>query len=289
MDTTNKHTDDGLDDVIAELAKLTGKTIAEIEAMSMQDMRDHISRTALKTLALHAVNTHREHLANYGPDEQVEQATAALLRFHNRVPLFPQYGETVNLFGFGEAELRFVAYDPETNLTGKAYLLLSDVAEALGVPLPRANDWARQDHLDAIRTQREIDEERGDGRLGWECLDDLVDLELNLIIDDPEASPDHDGRRWSCAGDWLISDDRLLAFMTISPWNKEFLDNAGPLFGHAFRATMGDRLKKVPTYTADGQPTGTTAYDTLADTGGLTVEEARERAMRGPSGPLTDD
>ena len=283
-------TDDlSLQQAYEKIAESTGRTIAEVEAMTTEEMIDHIARTSFRTFALTVAYGHDRAptttLMDEGPDDQADRVLKALEKFHGVTPLFPIHDRTINLFGFGKAEVRFATYDKDGQ-ADEEFLLLSEVAEQLGVPLHKADAWARRDHDDALRAQRERDEERG--QLGWECLRDLVDLGLWMVVDDPEVEPDAGGRRWSTAGDWLISTDRLMAFMTISPWCKEFMDNAMPLFGHAFRATMGDALKDIPTYTADGQPTGSSAYDGLARTDGLTVEEAAKRALRGP-GIHTDE
>jgi hypothetical protein len=265
------------------IAAITGQSVGEVAAMTKDEMIDHIARTSFRTFALKVTYGHglsdSVTLMDEGPEEQAERVAKSLTKFHATTPLFPIHDRTINLFGFGQAPVHFVAYGDDGNAT-EEYLLLSEVAEALGIPLHKADKWARQDQADALSSQRERDEERG--QLGWECLRDLVDLQLWITVDDPEANPDAGGKRWSHAGDWLISHDRLMAFMTISPWSREFIDNAAPLFGHAFRATMGDQLKGIPTYTADGQPTGSNAYDGLARTDGLTVEEAAKRAFRGP-------
>jgi hypothetical protein len=276
----------------ARIAVLTGRTVEAVQAMTREEIIDATVRSSFEGFGAEVAVKHERaegvHLMDEGPAEQAKRITAALNKFHATVPLYPVRSQdiSINLFGFGRASVHFVTFDEDGDVNER-YLLLSEVAEQLGVPLHRADEWARQDWNDALRSQRERDEERGE--LGWECLRDLVDLGLNMIVDDEQANPDAGGHRWSHAGDWLISDDRLLAFLTVSPWNREFLDNASALFGHAFKNSgLGERLKDVPAYTADGTPTGTTAYDALCDTEGLTVEEARERAMRGPSGPLAD-
>jgi hypothetical protein len=271
------------------IAELTGQTVGEVAAMTKEQMIDHIARTEFRTFALKVTYRHGLSddvtLMDEGPEDQAKRVTAALEKFHVNTPLFPVHDRAINLFGFGQATVHFAAYGDDGQAT-EEYLLLSEVAERLGIPLHEADRWARQDQADALSAQRERDEERG--QLGWECLRDLVDLQLWITVDDPEATPDAGGKRLSHAGDWLIGRDRLTAFLTISPWSREFLDNAAPLFGHAFRATMGDKLKQIPTYTADGQPTGSNAFDGLARTDGLTVEEAAKRAFRGP-GLHTDE
>lgn len=227
--------------------------------------------------AAKVVARHDGLLCNDGPDEQTARVVAALERV-SKVTLFaPMHTEViVDLAGFGEAPIVYVTEKDE-------YLLLSDVAEALGWFLPKAHKWAQLQDDFAVRDQRDHDEERGDGRLGWECLLDYVDLRLDLVMDDPEARPDAGGRRWSSAGDWLISKDRLPLLLSCSPWGKEFMDNSLPAFGHAMREIWGDKLKQIPTVNLDGTPTGGNAYDDLFSTDGLSEEEALRRARRGPA------
>lgn len=222
------------------------------------------------------VAKHDELLLDYGPDEQIARAVKAIERVSAITTFAPVKDIEINLAGFGAAPVSYVTEDDD-------YLLLSDVAEALGWPLHKADAWARQQYAFAIQDQRDQDEERGDGRLGWECLMDYVDLGLSLIEDDPEAKPDANGRRWSRSGDWLISRDRLPLLLMSSPWSEEFVDNTLPAFGHIMREIHGDVLKNIPTVHADGTPTGGNAFDDLFSTDGLTKEEAIERAKRGPT------
>lgn len=226
--------------------------------------------------AAKVVAHHDEHLCDEGPGEQTTRAVAALQRISDISTLAPITGIEVDLAGFGTAPLVYVTKDDE-------YLLLSDIAEALGWPLYKAHAWTEAQYQFAIRDQRDLDEERGDGRLGWECLLDYVDLGLMLVMDDPEAKPDAGGRRWSHAGDWLISKERLPALLMSSPWGKEYMDNSLPAFGHAMREIWGDKLKEIPTVSLDGTPTGGNAYDDMFSTNGLTKEEALRRARRGPA------
>lgn len=226
--------------------------------------------------AQHLVAKHDALLLDHGPDEQVGNVLQALRRVDKVTGFAPVTELEVDLAGFGTAPIVFVTEQDE-------YLLLSDLAEALGWPLHEAHAWAELQHGYAIRDQRDHDEERGDGRLGWECLLDYVDLHLCLIEDDPEARPDAGGRRWAHSGDWLISKDRLPALLLSSPWAKEYMDNTLPAFGHAMREIWGDKLKDIPTVTADGTPTGGNAYDDMFTTDGLTKDEALRRARRGPA------
>jgi hypothetical protein len=262
-----------------KLSRLLGITLAEVRAMTPEQLMDGTARTACKVLAMTSVTAHIDDLLDYGPEEQTDRATAALHRFHERYALWPIHGGERDLFGFGKAPIRFAHFDEDNKVT-EEYFLLSEVAEALAIPLPRAHEWARRDQDDAIRAQRERDEKTG--ALGWDCMNDVIDMELSFIVDDPDAKPDHDGRRWASVSDWLISSDRLLALMTISPWQKEFMDNAMPLFGHAMRHAIGDKLGNIRAVDIEGNPLEADGFD-LFSTDGLTVEEAAEQARRGPA------
>jgi len=216
-----------------------------------------------------------DHLLDYGPEEQAITASKQLERFAAHTPLTPVTGQVIDLAGFGEAPVHYRS-------AKNGYVLLSEVAEALGWPLHKAHAWAERDHGWALRDQREEDENRGDGRLGFELMTHLVDLRLSLTMDDPEAKPDAGGRRWSDAGDWLVSHDRLPALMTSSPWAREFMDNTMDAFGHAMRKIHGDKLKGIPLYRLDGEPTGGNAFDDMFSSD-LTEDEALRKARRGPT------
>lgn len=223
------------------------------------------------------VAKHDDRLINDGPEEQTARAIAALERIGAVTTFGPTHaGGIVDLAGFGEAPIVYITKDED-------YVLLSDVAEALGWPLYKAHEWAQQENAWAIQDQRDKDEERGDGRLGWECLTDYIDLRLDLFEPDPEH-PDrdaHGSRRIKSAGDWLVSKDRLPALLCSSPWGKEFLDNVGDHMGLTFQKVWGDKLKDSPTLHADGTPTGKTAWDMFSSD--LTEEEALRKARRGPA------
>ncbi|WP_406462334.1 hypothetical protein OH768_44255 [Streptomyces sp. NBC_01622] len=223
------------------------------------------------------VAKHDDRLINEGPDEQIPNVIAALDRVSAVKTLAPfPAGNIVDLAGFGEAPIVYVTED-------ESYLLLSDIAEALGWPLYKAHEWVRQQHLYAIEDQRDHDEERGDGRFGWECLTDYIDLGLDLFEPDPEH-PERDAhgtRRIKSAGDWLVSTDRLPALLCSSPWGKEFLDNVGDHMGLMFQKVFGDKLKNSPTVHADGTPSERTAWDMFSSD--LTEDEALRKARRGPA------
>ncbi|NMI57093.1 MULTISPECIES: hypothetical protein [unclassified Streptomyces] len=226
------------------------------------------------------------HLLNCGPEEQTAMVLRAMERLNGIAALTPVEDTEVDLAGFGKAPMLYTA---SYGNRAAEYLLLSDVAEALGWFMPRAHRFAEKMAGFDLEDQRREDEERGDGRLGWNRMRDYIRLDLELIIDDPKSKPDAGGRRMSDFSDWLVSRDRLPALLSASPWSKEFMDNTMPAFGYAMRAAWGDKLKNIPTVAADGTPTGGNAYDDLFSTDGLTEEEAQRRARRGPALDPNDD
>lgn len=224
-----------------------------------------------------------DNLLDSGPEEQIANAVKALERFAATTPLRPAVaGHMIDLAGFGAAPVHF--YGPEDN-----YLLLSEVSEALGMPIWEASEWVGQEHLWALESQRRIDEERGDGRLGWQCLRGYCDLRFSFTVhhadDYPHCKPDANGAKWTFYGDWLISHDRLLAFIGASPWSKELMDNMSDLFAHAAKRFFTGDLANLPAIRMeDGVATGATAADMFHTD--LTEEEARAKARRGPNGVL---
>jgi hypothetical protein len=232
--------------------------------------------TTFEKFAAAVVARHDDHLCNEGPDEQAERVVKAMDRLHRIAPLAPAINTDIDLAGFGKVPALYTS-------ANDTYMLLSDITDQLGWFQPKAHKWADREHGFAVEDQRRADEERGDGRLGWGYMHDYIDLGLDLVVDDPEAKPDRGGRSWSTSGDWLISHDRLPLLLSSSPWGKEFMDNTMPAFGYAMRQVWGDKLKDVPTYGADGTPTGGNAFTDMFRTDGLTEEEALRRARRGPS------
>lgn len=221
-----------------------------------------------------------DRLFNYGPDEQVGMVLKAMTRISRVAPLTPVIDTDIGLAGFGTAPVLYVAEDNDQR---HEYLLLSDVAEALGWFMPRAHNFAEKMAGFDLEEQRREDEERGDGRVGWNHMRYYVRLDVDLIVDDPEAKADAGGKRWSDYSDWLVSRDVLPALLSASPWSREFMDNTMPAFGHAMREIWGDKLKGIQTVHADGTPTGGNAYDDLFRTGGMSKGEAQRRARRGPA------
>jgi hypothetical protein len=288
-------TDQEMQGLRAQIAELLGKPVEEVAAMTPEQMTDATTRLSFLNLGVFTAHRHDTtegvHLMEDGIEGQADRVVAALERLHGRVPLWPvaTEGVTADLFGFGRAPVQFVTQEPDQDGRQVRYFLLSELAEPLGIPLHKAHAWAEWEAVDALRAQRERDEEAG--ALGWDCLNDVVDLGIYLTVDDPEAAPDASGKRWSIAGEWLVSDRRLLALMTASPWSHVFYENARPLMAHAFiNSGMADLLGGVPTYmtveTYDGEtktgPTGDTLGDHIReDAARMPVEEAAERAMRG--------
>ncbi|WP_329340696.1 hypothetical protein OG252_33150 [Streptomyces sp. NBC_01352] len=237
-------------------------------------------RSPFQGFAERLVAKNDDRLFNYGPEEQVAMILQRMDRLNRIAPLSPVSDTDIDLAGFGNAPLLYVADDGNESVE---YLLLSDVAEALGWFMPRAHSFAETMASFDLEDQRREDEERGDGRLGWRRMRDYIRLDIDLIVDDPEAKPDADGKLWSDYSDWLVSRDRLPALISASPWSKEFMNNTLPAFGYAMREIWGDKLKGIPTYGADGTPTGGNAYDDMFSTDGLTEDEAQRRARRGPA------
>lgn len=194
-----------------------------------------------------------EQLLNDGPVEQTKRAVEALNRFHAHTPLTAVYDRYIDLAGFGQATIHFESTDD-------SYALLSDIAEQLGVPIWKACKWADQQHLWAIQDQRQTDEERGDGNIGWDCLRYLLDLRFAFTIENPEAEPDARGERWSHYGEWLIARSKLPQFISVSPWGLEFMNN-----------TWDHMALKLPHL-----------FGAILHTD-LTEEEAARKAVRGPA------
>src|SRR5262245_48358984 len=121
---------------------------------------------------------HDEQLLDYGPEEQAVTARETLERFHRTTPLMPVIGAVVDLPGFGEVQLRY-----DSTVTDDRYFLASDLAEALGWPLGRLHSQLELQCGYAVHDQRRKDEDRGDGRLGYDLLRGYLDLGLSLVID----------------------------------------------------------------------------------------------------------
>lgn len=192
-------------------------------------IQDTIEQLARQFMARPDVST-----LDYDEDDQVKHVLENLAKFTETTPLWPVEGRMVNLSGYGRTPIVAKAAKGDDE-----YVSLAATADALGWPHHLAYAWAEKQRDHTIRDQRECDEERGDGRLGWECLRDYFDLGLWLTVDDPAAKPDAGGSRWSYTGEFLVSTDRLVVMLMDSPWGKEFMDGAQDLMRHAFKDTFG--------------------------------------------------
>ncbi|MGX6605597.1 hypothetical protein ACWKSP_26215 [Micromonosporaceae bacterium Da 78-11] len=240
-----------------------------------------------RAFAEQVVADYDENLLDYGPEEQAARVVTALEKLDGRRALRPHI-ETIDAFGFGAAQTCFATGD---GASSDAYLRLLPLASAIGISPHRADALAGQRHLWNVNDQRDKDEKSG--VLGWDYMNDWVSLDLNLIVDNLRVEPDAGGRRAAFVSDWLVSLDRLPELMMLSPWGKEFMDNASPMFAHAFQASglaaKAHEVQSVVKQVADdGEvswvPSGRTLADALAeDRLGLTQDEARARAFRGPS------
>jgi hypothetical protein len=247
---------------------------------------------SIRAFARTVVTDLEEHLCDEGPDEQEQRVIKALEKFNAHTPIQP-YVEPINAFGFAHTLCVF-ASDP-SKPTG-VYLRLLPLAEQLGITPGKAQSWAKDEYNQSLQAQRENDEERGDGRIGWECLRSVVDLGLFLVMDDEEANPDQSGRRWSFASEWLISLDRLMSLILISPWSKEFMANTRGLMSYAMQKSgLEERMRDVKAIVrrtdVDGEETWEQSDRTLADAfaedrDGLSEAEATRRAFSGPAGAL---
>ena len=171
-------------------------------------------------------------LVDYSEEEQLTLVAERTRRIMVNTPLWPVCDKKVDIAGFGTADVVLKGKEDE-------YIVLSPAAATLGMSHQRARAWAEQEIIEAIRDQREMDEENEDGHIGYECLRGCFDLGLSTIVDDPEAKPDADGRRWSLTGEFLISTDRLIPLILESDWREEFWGNARDLMRHAFQDSFG--------------------------------------------------
>ncbi len=219
-----------------------------------------MSTPALVSFATALVERHAGRLMDYGPEEQIKNVLAALERFHSFTGIRPvEPGHMIDLAGFGEAPVHFESDD-------KRYLLVTEVGTALGMPVWESCAWARKQYAWDVEEQRTRDEERGDGRLGWECLDDYCDLRLWCAAEKP-PSPETGKVHHADYGEWLISHDRLMLLILDSPWSKEFMGNTKDLMAHGMKKFFG--------------------MGDLFDTD-VPEDEARRNARRGPNIPLDE-
>lgn len=219
-----------------------------------------VARRSFERIMTQILNVNDEFLTNYGPEEQLANALKRYDAFVAKTPLEPCL-KRQHLFGFGEVAVRWESEED-------SYFLLSEAAASLGWFLPKACAWADKEYDFAVSEQREMDEEKGEGLLGYELMRDYINLRIDYTLDDPEANPDAGGRRWSMASEWLISTDRILAMMSSCNWGKEFMDNSMDAMAHAFTKTLGANM--------DPAAKALFASD-------LTEEEAFAKAVRGPA------
>jgi hypothetical protein len=244
--------------------------------------------SVFRDFAAGMVARHDDNLCDDGPEEQTAKAVEALEKFHAHTPLTPAPpGLMIDLFGFGSTRVVFESADDR-------YMLVTELGAALGMPVWESTKWARKQHLWALEDQRQHDEERGDGRLGWECLRDYLDLRLWCVIENPDYKPDTKGSvRHHDYGEWLISVDRLMLFILDSPWSAEFQRNTSDIMRLGMQKFMaGGAMADVPVLRSDGNParhddgTPMTAGDLWHTP--LTEAEAREKARRGPNIPIDE-
>jgi len=163
------------------------------------------------------VDRNIDHLLDFDETEQVSLAVDRLERFHTNTPLMPVSGLVVNMAGFGRAPVHWRS-------SNDWYMLLSEVAEQVSLPLWDACEWARRQWLFDLEDQRIQDEQ--DGVLGYECMRDYLDLGVSFCDFDPLLPPtSHNPRQLSDYGEWLISRRALMPFLLDSPWKEEFMDN----------------------------------------------------------------
>lgn len=242
-----------------------------------------------RAFAEQLVAEHDEHLLDYGPEEQTDKVVATLEKLNSRAPLRP-HRETVNAFGFGTAQTCFATGDGGPH---EIYLRFLPLADAIGFTPDKAQKLAEMRRSWQVQDQRTRDEETG--VLGWDLMNDWVDLGMSLLIDSPDAKPDSAGRRWTYASEWLVTLDRLPDLVLSSPWGKEFADNAQAMFSYAFKFSgLEAKAAEVSTLTRHVGDEGTekwaksgrTLADALAvDRHGISEDEARRRAFRGPAAP----
>ncbi|MGO1054521.1 hypothetical protein [Crossiella sp. CA198] len=196
----------------------------------------------------------------------------------------------LNLFGYGE--VREVLTGPDD--TG--YFWGHEAAEALGWDPAEFAKWAEDQWRWDIVAQREADEKTG--TLGWDCIQHHP---MNVTVwqgegrsqDYPAAMRGEITKYWCDI--YLIHTSRIMPLMRESPWGKEWFQAVKPMLAWGFEksglaAMMGQTETVTISDNSAGEssaaPNGQTLADAIAETrGGLTEQEARDRAMRGPSIP----
>lgn len=222
------------------------------------------------------------------------------IRSEGQIPTLPlSTGQPIiNLFGYGSVPAVLLGYDDSAEDVSKfsvqdSWFWGHEAALALGWDLAKFDEWAHVQQSFDLRQQRYNDEESG--VLGWGSLHHFP---VGVSVWGGEGScNDHSDERGVMSGPimrywvdlWLISGDRIMSMLSSSPWSKEFMDGVTPLMAHAMTAVAPD----LPTVTVgpDGgvEPGPSMREWFTQDTQGLTEEEARERAFRGPVAPTEKD
>lgn len=222
-------------------------------------------------------------------------------RREDRVALVPvSSGEpAIDLFGYGRAPVVLEAYDADGgHRPDLSWAWGHEMALALGWDLAEFEKWARQQEASDLRQQRDADEE--DGAIGWQCLSHLP-MGVN-VWGGEDSSADHYDENGTMSGPilrywvdlWLVRCDRIMSLMMSGPWGKEFFKAARPFMAHGFiQSGLAETLGGVKSVVAgeDGSLTeGPSLAEAIAeDTDGLTEQEARDRAFRGPVAPTDED
>jgi hypothetical protein len=204
---------------------------------------------------------------------------------HDRITLVSGEGlPAIDLFGYGRIPVALDAYDTKTGpAADRCWFWLHEAAEVLGWDPAEFEKWAREHRSHDLRDQRTADEETG--TVGWQHLRHLpMDIRVNGGTEDAPLWIDL----------WLLSTDRLMSMMLGSPWSAEFFDAVTPLMAHGFaQSGLAEKLADVKSVIVaeDGTVTeGPSLADAIAeDTEGLSEEEARERAFRGPVAPTDEE
>ncbi|MEU6641261.1 hypothetical protein ABZ863_01785 [Saccharomonospora sp. NPDC046836] len=234
--------------------------------------------------------------------EQVTDELFALITREDVIVMPPDERRMLDLFGFGRVQEVLTEVNVDTVTFGvHGYVWGHEVAEALGWDAANFAEWARDQWKWDLVTQREEDVQTG--TVGWECIRHHP---MRVDVWQGEGrSDDHyvDGRmsgpitRYWCDL-YLIHTDRIMSMMLNSPWGKEFMDSVIPLMSHAMRASgLEERAKDVPTYRThvnslgevETEVAGSLADMFARDREGISEEEARRRAFRGPVTPSSEE
>lgn len=277
--------------------------------MNVDEMRARLAE--IETNFRHyARDLAEEQLAHWSPkgisdlsdSEFVDQVTEEIYQLISREDVIvppPDERRTVNLFGYGTVQEVLTEVDLDTaTFTSHGYLWGHEVAAALGWDPADFHDWVGREWNADLVEQRAHDVETG--TVGWEHVYHHP-MRVDVWQGDG-ASADHCDASGTMRGPimrywadlWLVSTHRVLAIMSASPWGKEWREQVKPLMSHAFRESGLEALfEAVTTYRTREDSLGevtTEADGTLADAiaedrDGISPEEARDRAFRGPVPP----